>query len=628
MCGIAGIISPNPASITTHRLKKMADAIAHRGPDGEGYWISRDGTVGFAHRRLSIIDLSESAAQPMHYSSGGLPTAAQRYTITYNGEIYNFPEIKEQLISKGYTFRTSSDTEVILAAYDCFREECLQLFDGMFAFGIWDAEEQTLFTARDRFGEKPFFYYWDEPGGIFLFASEMKALWAAGIKRTVEEEALLYYIGLGFTHFPVEKHRTFYKNIYALPPAHYMKWQVKRGRIAACRYWDIDKDGISSCNEKEAVEKFRSLFFTSVKRRLRSDVPIGTSLSGGLDSSSIAGAIHALCFKDKSYKSFSAVFPGYEKDESKYIREVVSAFALTNFSVSPAHSCLVDSLEKICYHHEQPIGSSSAFAQYAVCQLAGRHGIKVLLDGQGADETIGGYSKYIHWWLQELVSHKKFKQFRKEKKALAGNNIAFEWGYKNYVAACAPGLAALALQKREQRRLAVNSEIEPAFIRAFDNRDGCGKPFVSRLNDILYYNTMQHGLEELLCYADRNSMAHGIELRLPFLSHELVEFLFSVPGEHKIREGYTKWILRESMKNELPATVTWRKDKIGFEPPQMQWMKQHSLQERIHDAKQKLSAAGILKKDVLNISVRPRAAYDQENRDWRYLIAATLLHLP
>jgi asparagine synthase (glutamine-hydrolysing) len=628
MCGIAGIISPNPASITTRRLKKMADAIAHRGPDGEGCWINENNSVGFAHRRLSIIDLSETAAQPMHYSSRGFPASAQRYTITYNGEIYNFPEIKEQLVSKGYAFRTSSDTEVILAAYDCFREECVQLFDGMFAFAIWDEREQTLFTARDRFGEKPFFYYWDEPGNTFLFASEMKALWAAGIGKTVEEEALLYYIGLGFTQFPVEKHRTFYKNIYTLPPAHYIKWQVKRSRITACRYWDIDKDEMSSCNEKEAVEKFRSLFFTSVKRRLRSDVPVGTSLSGGLDSSSIAGAIYALRPNDTNYKSFSAVFPGYEKDESKHIQEIVSAFALTNFTVSPTHSCLVESLEKLCYHHEQPIGSSSVFTQYAVCQLAGRHGIKVLLDGQGADETIGGYSKYIHWWLQELVSHKKFAQFKNEKKALADNHIPFEWGYKNYMAACVPGLAAITLQKKEQKKLNANSEIEPDFVRAFNNGDCSYKPLVNRLNDVLYYNTMQNGLEELLCYADRNSMAHGLELRLPFLSHELVEFLFSMPGHYKIRQGYTKWILRESMKNELPATVTWRKDKIGFEPPQMQWMNQPSLQECIHDAKRKLSAAGILKKDVLNISVRPRAAYDPENRDWHYLIAATLLHLP
>ena len=461
MCGIAGIISPNPDLISIIRLQKMADALVHRGPDGEGYWINEKQSVGFAHRRLAVIDLSEAAAQPMHYATGGSPVSTQRYTITYNGEIYNYPEIKRQLAAKGYTFRTGSDTEVILAAYDCYKEECLQYFDGMFAFVIWDEREQTLFAARDRFGEKPFFYFFDEANNTLLFGSEMKALWAAGVEKNVDEEALLYYIGLGLTQFPVEKHRTFYKKIYALPPAHYMKWQVKYRHRTACRYWDIDKNNTSPRNEKEAVEIFRSLFFSAVKRRLSSDVPIGTSLSGGLDSASIVGAIHRLLPGDKNYKSFSAVFPGYEKDESAHIREVVSGFGLTNFTVSPTHSCLIDALEKLCYHHEQPIGSSSVFIQYAVCQLAKQHGVKVLLDGQGADETIGGYPKYIHWWLQELLRHRKMAQFKREKKNLTDNHIAFEWGYKNYIAAYTPGLTTLLLQQRENKRLNANTEIEP-----------------------------------------------------------------------------------------------------------------------------------------------------------------------
>jgi asparagine synthase (glutamine-hydrolysing) len=626
MCGIAGIISPNPSLISITRLEKMAHAIAHRGPDGKGFWINKSNSAGFAHRRLSVIDLSEAAAQPMHYASGGSPASPHRYTITYNGEIYNFPEIREQLRSKGYTFRTRSDTEVILAAFDCYKEDCLHYFDGMFAFAIWDETEQTLFAARDRFGEKPFFYFFDETKSTFLFASEMKALWAAGIEKEIEEEALLCYIGLGATHSRVEKHRTFYKKIHALPSAHYIKWQLKRRHIAVYRYWDIDRHNTSSCNAEEATDHFRSLFFTAVKRRLRSDVPVGTSLSGGLDSASIAGAIHALAPEHKNYKSFSAIFPGFEKDESAHIQQVVSAFGLDSFTVSPNYSCLTDHLEKLCYHHEQPIGSASVFIQHTVCQLAKQHGTKVLLDGQGADETAGGYPRYIHWYLQELISLKKIRLFRKEKKALAAHGIPFEWSSKNYIAACTPGLAALLLQRRENRRLDTNTEIEPAFLRAFHNRDHSYKPYIARLNDMLYYNTMQSGLEELLSYADRNAMAHGIELRLPFLSHELVTFLFSLPANYKIQEGYTKWILRQAIQKELPAALTWRKDKIGFEPPQLHWMEHPAVQERIHDAKQKLSTAGILRKDILKTPVRPRTAYALENPDWRYLIAATLLY--
>lgn len=216
-------------------------------------------------------------------------------------------------------------------------------------------------------------------------------------------------------------------------------------------------------------------------------------------------------------------------------------------------------------------------------------------------------------------------QFKEERKKLADNHIAFEWGYKNYIAAYAPGLTTLLLQKRENKRLSANTEIEPSFLRAFNSGDGSCKPYINSLNDVLYHNTMQHGLEELLNYADRNSMSQGIEMRLPFLNHELVTFLFSLPGNYKIQQGYTKWILREAMKKELPAAITWRKDKIGFEPPQLRWMEQPALQERIHDARQKLSAAGILSKAILKMPVRPRSAYAQENNDWRYLIASTLL---
>ncbi|HEX5025706.1 MAG TPA: asparagine synthase (glutamine-hydrolyzing) [Agriterribacter sp.] len=621
MCGIAGIISPNPALISTSRLKKMADAIAHRGPDGEGYWISPGEIVGFAHRRLSIIDLSEAAAQPMHFS--GNPK--QQYSIVYNGEIYNYLEIKEDLILKGYHFYTHSDTEVILAAYAHYGEDCVQHFDGMFAFAIWDEVEQTLFTARDRFGEKPFFYYFDESNHSFLFASEMKALWAAGVEKKVDEQALLYYIGLGHTQFAVEKQRSFYKKIYVLPPAHYLKWKVKSKQFTAQRYWDVDKDFSISCNEKEAVEKFRFLFFNSVNRRLRSDVPVGTSLSGGLDSSSIAGAIQALQPGNTGYKSFSAVFPGYEKDESDYIQQVVKKYSLANYQVTPTAECFIHDLEKLCFHHEQPIGSASVFTQYALCKLAKEHQTKVLLDGQGADETMGGYPKYIHWYLQELLTGSNVAKFKKEKAALVGNDIPFGWGFKNYLAACSPGLTALRLQKREHKRLTANPDIDPGFLKAFVDIDCSYKPYVSRLNDILYYNTVQSGLEELLCYADRNCMAHGLEIRLPFLSHELVTFLFSLSPGFKIRNGFSKWILRESMKNELPAAVTWRKDKIGFEPPQLQWMNQPVLQERIQYAKQTLSAAGILKKETVHIPVRPVSAYSPDNYDWRYLVAATLL---
>lgn len=622
MCGIAGIVSHNPSNIHLPILKKMSDAIAHRGPDGEGFWINDAHTVGFAHRRLSVIDLSEEASQPMHFFNSD-ENRNKRYTIIYNGEIYNYLEIRDELFSRGYQFKNRCDTEVILAAYDCYKEECLQYFDGMFAFAIWDNKEQTLFMARDRFGEKPFFYWHDAAQG-FYFASEMKALWAAGIEKEIDQQVLLYYLAIGLSQFPAEKEKTFYKHIRSLPPAHYIKWDITQPAFTVKEYWDIDRHMQKDRGEEKTLEEFRSLFFTSIKRRLRSDVWIGTSLSGGLDSSSIVSVINNI-ITTEDYKSFSAVFPGYEKDESAYIAEVATAFGLDDYYIAPTAGDFVNDLDMLCYHHEQPFGSASVYTQYAVCKLAKQHNTKVLLDGQGADETLAGYHKYLHWYLQESLARQKFSTFIKEKAALQKNKLLLNWSYKNYISAYAPALTASALRKRQYKALTGNNELTEDFIRSFNIADKIYKPEVSRLNDILYFDTMQHGLDELLRIADRNAMSHGIEMRLPFLSHELVEFIFSLPSTYKIRNGYTKWLLRESVKYIIPSSIVWRKDKVGFEPPQKSWMDDPALIERIVDAKKKLADAGILKKEIADGITRSTGAYDRNNFDWRYLVAGNLL---
>ncbi|MBX2923995.1 MAG: asparagine synthase (glutamine-hydrolyzing) [Chitinophagaceae bacterium] len=618
MCGIAGIISRDTGSIDRQRLKKMSDALAHRGPDGEGVWINRRGNAGFAHRRLAVIDLSPAGAQPMHYPS----TEEPRYTIVYNGEIYNYIELKEILQAKGYIFHTQSDTEVILAAYDCYKENCLGLFDGMFAFALWDEREQQLFAARDRFGEKPFFYHCHN--NALYFGSEIKALSAAGIEKRVDEQVLLYYLASGMSQSPANRQRTFYRNILSLPPAHYFYYKPADLHIQCTRYWDIDKT-IETDKTIDPVERFRELFYNSVKRRLRSDVPAGTSLSGGLDSSSIVSSISGLTNPARSYKSFSVVFPGFEKDESGYIQEVITKYGIENFSISPTvHDCIND-LEQVCYHQELPFDSAGIYLQFALSRLAKQHGIKVLLDGQGADEALAGYTKYFHYYLQQLIGTGAMKLFKDEKKALLSNNTDVKWSYKNYLAALLPRQAASFLRNREMQGLTRAGEIEDEFIDQYLDEELFFKPVVKNLNDILYYNTMQSGLEDLLRYADRNSMAFGRELRLPFLNHELVEFVFSLAAGFKIKEGYSKWILRETMKEKLPASVVWRRDKTGFEPPQLQWMKEPLLQERIYHSRQKLFDAGILKKSKVNIPVRPVAAYAADNMDWRYLITGALL---
>ncbi|MEJ7589389.1 MAG: asparagine synthase (glutamine-hydrolyzing) [Ferruginibacter sp.] len=269
MCGIAGIISLNNLMVSKERIIKMINSIAHRGPDGEGCWINEDKNVGFGHRRLAIIDLSENGAQPMALLPGVSPSGStgQRYTITYNGEIYNYIEIKEELYKKGYRFRSQSDTEIILAAYDYWNKDCLQHFDGMFSFAIWDDKEKNLFAARDRFGEKPFYYYEDQEQ--FVFGSEMKALWTGGIEKKTDEKMLLNYITLGHVQNANDKEQTFFENIYSLPPAHYLNINFSHFRAQVQTYWDIDKEKSIHISTTAAISKFTDLFTKSVSKRLQ-----------------------------------------------------------------------------------------------------------------------------------------------------------------------------------------------------------------------------------------------------------------------------------------------------------------------------------------------------------------------
>jgi asparagine synthase (glutamine-hydrolysing) len=251
----------------------------------------------------------------------------------------------------------------------------------------------------------------------------------------------------------------------------------------------------------------------------------------------------------------------------------------------------------------------------------------VLLDGQGADETLAGYHKYIHWFLQQLVNRHKYAEAGKEKKLFKENQANYNWGIYNYAATFLPAHAAVQLEKNEYKKIVRNPDLSKSFVRSLHGREweGIHKPVVTKLNDILYFNTVHMGLEELLRFADRNSMAHGRETRLPFLSHELVEFVFSLPANYKMHNGFTKWILRKAMDKKLPDNIVWRKDKVGFETPQQQWMGNTVLQENIHEAKRKLVNKGVLKKTVLNDKVVPLPAYDANNFDWRYLCAAQML---
>ncbi len=613
MCGIAGIISRHSAVAGKMGadLRAMTDVLVHRGPEGEGFWINDNGNVGLGHRRLKIIDLSNSAAQPMHYGD--------RYTIIYNGEIYNYPELKKELTSKNYIFKTESDTEVILAAYAHWKEECLSHFDGMFSFAIWDKADQVLFCARDRFGEKPFYFFAEDDA--FLFASEMKALWAAGVPRKIQKAQLLNYIALGLVQNVARPDLTFFEGIYSLQPGHFLKLRLQDFDIQIKNYWDIDKETTDLViSERDAIDKFSFLLNRSVQRRLRSDVTLGTSLSGGLDSSSIVSLICSIKKNEAAFpalQTFSAIFPGFEKDESRYIKEMVEKFPIQNRQTTPVADELVRDFDQLMYYQEEPFQSFSIYAQYRVYELAKQRGVKVILDGQGADEILAGYPKYYPWYWQELY-RKNMASATAARHAAMNLDNGIPWGVKNKLAAYLPALAARQLEKKAHRQLRDHPFIENFFKSDLD-RLAFSKPVVRKLNDILYFHTSQLGLQELLRYADRNSMAHSREVRLPFLEHELVQFLFSLPSHFKIKDGWLKWILRSSMHQQLPAQILWRKDKVGFEPPQIKWMQDKKMTGKIMESRRILVRENILKPVIMREPLQAKAAHENGNDDFRYL---------
>lgn len=613
MCGIAGIISANKNLVSRPLAEKMAQVLAHRGPDGQQTWISPSGMAGLAHRRLAIIDLSPEAAQPMHY--------LERYTIIYNGEIYNYPEIRKELEKLGHRFVTSSDTEVILGAYAAYGVDCLRFFDGMFAFAIWDEEKKELFAARDRFGEKPFFYSLEND--CFLFGSEMKALWEAGLSRQANFSLLYNFLTLGYSQDPDQPGETFYRNIFKLPARHYLIYEAETHRCRLKAYWDIDPTASCTLQEEEALEQFGQLLKEAVRRRLRSDVPVGSSLSGGVDSSSIVALCASLGDKRFSHEVFTAGFPEFALDETQAAAGMAQTLHLRHHLCQPDARDFVRYFPQLLYHQEEPFLSASTLAQFMVYRMAADQQVKVLLDGQGADETLAGYSKYLPYYWQELWKENR-PLYRQERQSAEKAGRQVSWSWKNILAAQWPGIAGFSARQIRMRQQQKMPGLHPEFVRAY-GKSYYQLPATDRLNHVLYYNSLVNGLEELLRLADRNAMASGVEIRLPFLSHELVSFVFSLPARMKIRDGFGKWILRKSMEPLVPPTILWNTHKIGFEPPQQSWMETEPVRELIQASRQALVSAGILLPAVLQEKQRPHTAYAADNLDWRYLSAGAWL---
>ncbi|HMN31966.1 MAG: asparagine synthase (glutamine-hydrolyzing) [Chitinophagaceae bacterium] len=624
MCGIAGFITSNPNENSIGKLKKMTDVIAHRGPDGEGHWISENGKVGLGHRRLSIIDLSQEANQPMHYMD--------RYSIVFNGEIYNFVELRENLQKDGYQFHTHSDTEVLMAMYDKYKADALKYLDGMFAFVLYDKKENTAFCVRDRFGEKPFFYNYKK-GEYFSFGSEMKCLWAGGTPKVVNNRMLFNYLSFGYLDNPNDLSETFYENCTRLHHSHYILVNIDKLEIQIHKYYDIEWQHINhQITIEQAKEKFHELFYTSVSRRLRSDVPVGSSLSGGLDSSLVVSVVDKLKEGTSQKQStFSAVFPGFKKDERKFMDYVIEKTNVSPNFITPSDEGLIEDIESLSFHQEEPYGSASIYAQYCVMKLAKQNNVTVLLDGQGADEILAGYHFYYNSFFNELKNTNQTeyqKQLEIYKNLHQSNSIngITKKTLGDRVRAISPSLVKPIKGLRNQIKQLTNPVFNSDFYNTYskDVFETKGNTF-STLNESLYNSTYRSGsIQQLLRYADRNSMAHSREVRLPFLSHELVEFLFTLPAHYKIHDGWTKWIMRETF-DILPEQIRWRKDKIGYEPPQKSWMENPLIIQKIKTGRNKLVENNILNKKILQRDVKAEEACMIDDNSWGHLLSDYLL---
>lgn len=557
MCGICGNYSYLEEQPDEVSLRKMMYIMKHRGPDDEGVFLDDHIALGFV--RLSIIDLSDAGHQPMISPDG-------RYVMAFNGEIYNYIELKKDLESKGHCFMSRTDSEVLLHAYLQWGEECLDRLNGMWAFVIYDKKEQRLFGARDRYGIKPLYYFNNYQE--FVFGSDINSI--VGVRNnhiSIDDQSVADYLVFNRTDHSTH---TFYKEVSKIP--HGAKFIVDKQGLRVSKWYNL-QDRVSLV--EPSVDRFKELFLDSLRLRMRSDVPVGVCLSGGLDSSSI---VASLCEElgVQGLSTFSAVYnKGEIGDESEFIN-LFNQFPLEMHRVYPTAESLYNDAEQFIEAIAEPIPSTSPYAQYKVMELAKDH-VVVTLDGQGADEYLAGYH-YFYGYV--------FKEYLKGVKLL---NLTHEMIRYAKLHQSAYGLMTLFFY------------LLPAGIQARIRKDRC--PYISRefgaeyvatnrVTSTLYkaddlrqslLNHFEYKLEHLLKWEDRNSMNFSLEARVPFLDYRLVEYGLSLQTDMVVKDGYTKYVLREAMKGVLPEKVRMRKDKVGFGTPQDMWFRTEIWKKRIHD---------------------------------------------
>jgi asparagine synthase (glutamine-hydrolysing) len=542
MCGIAGIIdstlSPDRSDCL---LKKMLESIRHRGPDNSSTWV--DMPVFLGHNRLSIIDLSDDANQPMELDD---------LVIVYNGEVYNYLEIRDELVKKGYRFRTQSDTEVVLAAYKEWGSDCVTRFVGMWAFAIWDKTHQELFCSRDRFGIKPFYYI--HQGDKFYFGSEYKPL---KLSPLFDNKLNYAQINRGLLLELVSyRDETYFQCLKILPER--CNLVFKDGKVSVSQYWDLDPSKKFRGTFEDKKRRFLELFRDSVRLHMRSDVAVGGCLSGGLDSSSIASVVGS-DHPGVPYKTFTIYYNGKDQvDERPWVKEVLKIYPnMDPVYCSPSDDDIAASYEHAMTSHDAPMPRSSVISYYFLMKAAARHRIKVMLDGQGADEYLAGYLSSFERLIGGYLRHLNIAKALETLRCYA---VRRNTG-RRYMAR--KGLASAVKRERD---LYIDDFLSDRLAVGFDNdlEFELKRFHGSRLKQHLYHLMFTTFMPSLLHYEDRISMAFSIENRVPFLNHSLIEFVHSIPDEDLIFLGQTKYILRASLNGILPQPIADRVDKQGF----------------------------------------------------------------
>jgi asparagine synthase (glutamine-hydrolysing) len=565
MCGICGIIHFDNQPVQEGPIRKMMAKMKHRGPDNEGVFIENNIGLGFV--RLSIIDLSPAGNQPMISDDN-------RFVIVYNGEIFNYIELREQLIFKGYIFRTKTDTEVLLASYKEWGEECLHKFNGMWAFVIYDRVSRSIFASRDRYGIKPFYYFWDNMQ--LIFASEIPPLLTIiKNKPTVNNQAIFDFLVFNRTD---HLNTTFFNGIYKLQHGHKFKLDINSAPLNLIeenkKWYDLRKEVSRHSGFSNPGELYQ-LLTDSIGLRLRSDVPVGVCLSGGIDSSTIV-SILVKEFKKNDLNTFSAVYSkGQFGDETEFITEY-SSIIKNMFFTSPSAESLNYEMNDFIKAHAEPFPETGVYAQYKVMQLAANN-VVVTLDGQGSDELLAGYHYFFGYFFKELLLRGSIYKLVREMNWYVRNYKDF-YAFKTFAYFLLPGFLRTYLRASE------NGYLNKDFIHTYRGKNTIADDLYGSgtLTDALL-DHFEYKLEHLLKWEDRNSMRFSLEARVPFLDHRLVEKILSLPSEKVIKNGITKYIFRQAIKGTVPEKILTRKDKIGFGTPQDEWFKTHLWQKKVSE---------------------------------------------